>query len=95
MRLQPMGLRIYLMLDPVAEKRAGSLYVPDTHSELTRLATVQSIGNEVTLYNVGDRVIVSYTAGRVINPVTENFTPANDIHRICSEEEILCKVIED
>jgi len=95
MRIQPMGLKIYLTLDPVHEKKAGSLYVPDMHSELTRTATVQAVGNEVTLYAVGERVLVSYLVGRAINPVTESFTPANDIHRICSEEEILAKIWEE
>ncbi len=95
MKIQPMGRRIYLLLDPVAEKKVGELYVPDTHSELTRTAIVVAIGDQVKNYGVGDMVMVAYTAGRTISPVTEDFTPANDIHRIVSEEEILCKLLDD
>jgi len=94
-KILPMGLRVYLILEPVGEKMAGSLYVPQTHSELCRLATVEAVGEEVTLYKPGDRVLVSYVAGRVISIVTKDFTPSNDIHRIVSEEEIMCKVTEE
>ena len=94
MRIVPMGVRIYLILDPVAEKMVGSIHIPATHSELTRTGTVQAVGGGVTMYEPGDRVLVTYNVGRAINPVTEDFTPANDIHRIVVEEEILAKIEE-
>jgi len=101
MKIVPMGIRLYLVLDAVAEKRVGAslegdkkLWVPDTHSELTRTGTVQAVGDGVTMYKPGDRVLVTYNVGRAINPVTDTFTPANDIHRICTEEEILAKIEE-
>ena len=95
MRLVPKGPRMYVILEPVKEKVIGGIYVPDLHSELTRIAVVQAIGEDVTRYKVGDRVIMSYNAGRVINPVVDGFTPTNDTHRIITEEEVLAQVVED
>jgi len=94
MRIIPMGTRLYVTLDPVAEKMVGSLHIPALHSELTRIGTVQAIGGDVTQYAVGDKVLVTYNVGRAISTVVDGFTPANDIHRIVCEEEILAKIEE-
>ena len=94
MRIVPTGIRLYLVLDPVHEKTVGKIVLPDKHSELTRTGRIEAVGDGVTLYKVGDRVLVTYNVGRAINPVTDGFTPANDIHRICTEEEILARIEE-
>jgi hypothetical protein len=101
LKIQPMGTRLYVILDPVVEKSLGTkddgsplLYAPAKHVELTRLGTVQAIGSEVTHYKVGDRVMMGFQAGRPISPVTDGFTPANDIYRIVAEEEIYALVTE-
>lgn len=94
MRIIPMGTRLYIVLDPVAEKKVGSIHIPDMHSELTRTGVVAAVGNEVEHYKVGDRILVTYNVGRVISPVTDGFAPVNEIHRIVVEEEILAKIEE-
>jgi co-chaperonin GroES (HSP10) len=94
LKIQPMGTRLYVILDAVSEKQVGSIILPGKHVELTRLGTVQAIGSEVTNYKVGDRVMMGFQAGRVINPVTQGFNPADETHRIVAEEEIYALVTE-
>ena len=102
-----LGNRLYIRLDKVEERKiaGGRLYAPDMHSERTRVGTVVLTGPDVGIdirtrefkvnrIQPGDRVMVSYTAGVVLQFVSENWTVEDDTHRIIVEEEILA-VVED
>jgi co-chaperonin GroES (HSP10) len=91
--IRPTADKIYVVLDPVEEKKVGSLIVPRLHSETVRLATIRAIGPDVDpeRVRVGGRVVVTYMCGVVL----DFFALGNnvvDTHRIVSEAEILCYV---
>jgi len=92
MNFIPLGDRVYLKLDAVEEKKIGSIFMPDKHSEPVRIGTVLAIGPDVKTFSVGDRVLVSYMAGLVINPAIDGFMPEDDTHRVMCEGEIPMKV---
>jgi co-chaperonin GroES (HSP10) len=94
MRLEVFGKRLYVILNPVHEKQVGSIIVPDKHSELTRIATVQCVGDKVEKFKVGDQILLSYHSGVVIAPVEDGFSPSNEIFRIITEDEILAKIVD-
>uniref|UniRef100_A0A6M3KX89 Putative chaperonin n=1 Tax=viral metagenome TaxID=1070528 RepID=A0A6M3KX89_9ZZZZ len=94
MTIIPMGARVYLRLDAVEEKMIGRLYVPDKSSQPIRVGTVQAVGSDVTLFKPGDKVLVSYMAGLIINPLIDGFSPEDDTHRVMTEGEIPVKLGE-
>lgn len=92
-KIEPNEKRIYVQLEPVEEKKVGSLYVPDNHSERSRIGRVIATGDEVTRYVPGDRIFMSFYSG----VVTEfpQYGMLGDVHRIVREEEILGKLAEE
>jgi co-chaperonin GroES (HSP10) len=95
MNLEVMGERIFLVFDQMVD-RVGRVIMPDKHSERTRTAEIRAIGDKVTFYKPGDKVLLSwYTGirlhleGQEINgePVDE------DRFRVVKQEEILAKII--
>jgi len=93
MKIQPLGDRVLLQLDPVEEKKIQSIIIPGRHSEPVRLATVMAVGPEVTNFEVGNRVLISYMAGLVIdNPELNDSKALWDTVRIVCQGEIPAKV---
>lgn len=95
MIIRPQRNNLYVRLEPVGEKKVGSIFVPGKHVELSRIATVLAIGNEVEkegLYKVGDKVLVNWTAGVVLDLIEEAMEA--DCHRIIADNECLA-LIED
>jgi len=91
MKIYPNGDRLYVILDPVQEVTSGKIYIPDQHSENTRVGTVKAIGPEVKHFKEGDRVLAMYYSGIVIDrPSLYANGEGQDIHRIFREDEILC-----
>ena len=90
--IEPKGNRMYILLDEFQEQ-VGQIYMPQKHSEQDRFATVIACGDEVTMYEEGDRILVSYYAGNRIHLIKYNIT--DDRHRIISEEEVKAKVTEE
>lgn len=90
MNFKPIGRRVYAVLNQVEERQtAGGLYISAKHSELTRIAEIVAIGAECEKpINVGDKVLVTFHAGVVIDATGDNLA-TNDCHRILSEDEIL------
>jgi co-chaperonin GroES (HSP10) len=88
-KLKPLGKKIYIILDPVEEtKTEGGIIVPDKNVQLVRLATVVAIGDEVTKVAVGDKVLVGFHVGTVLeNPILFE-SSAKDTHRVVTESEI-------
>ena len=84
------GNKLYVLLDMVEERMVGSLYVPDKHAEHTRTGIIQSAGEEVKYYKVGDKVLVSYYSGVVIDlPELNMLGEGQDVHRVFTEHELL------
>jgi len=91
MKIIPQGSRVYLVLDEHKEKE-GSIYLPEKHSERSRVATVIEVGKEVKLYEKDDRVLVSWYTGVIMNVMGMDMKA--DLHRMLNEDEILAKVEE-
>lgn len=90
MNFKPIGRRMYAVLNSVDERKtAGGLYITAKHSELTRIAEIKAKGDGCeTPVEVGDKVLLTFHAGVVIDATNENLA-TNDCHRIISEDEIL------
>ncbi len=90
MKITAHGRKLYVVLDMVEERMVGSLYVPDKHSEHTRTGIVDSAGEEVKYYKVGDKVLVSYYSGVVVDlPELNALGVGQDVHRVFMEDELL------
>lgn len=98
MKLQLFDDRLFAILGEVEEKKIGSIIIPGSHSERSRIGVVMETGPDVINYKVGDKILVSWYTGTRIHldgdelygkPVVE------DAFRILRESEILGKVMED
>lgn len=92
LKLSPWGDRLYIVVDEPVEK-IGELFVPQKHSERSRTATVAAIGDGVTHFKVGDKVLISYYTGIFIHLPDLAFRGKEDLHRIVREDEILAKLL--
>lgn len=98
MKIKLFDDRLFAILGEVQEKKIGSIIIPGSHSERSRIGVVMEVGPEVKNYAVGDRILVSWYSGTRIHldgdelygkPVVE------DAFRVLREAEILGKVLED
>jgi len=94
MKIIPTELTMLIYADPVEEgKTDGGIILPDLHSEMSRLSTVLAIGNKVTRYKKGDRVIVGFMGG------TDLHFPAKgvlkDTYRLITEVNVTAKVEDE
>jgi len=92
MKIIPHGNRVYLFADKHKEQ-TGTIFLPERHSERSRVATVMGVGNEVTKWKKGDRVLISWYVGVIIAIIGMDFEA--DRHRMVTEDEILGKVEEE
>lgn len=93
MKILPQGYKVYVRLGRVEEKKTdGGIILPGKHSEQSRIGEVMAVGNEVSDYSVGDKVLVQYHSGVAIHLVAIGIL--DDTHRIYNEAEILTKVEE-
>jgi len=60
MKILPKGFRVYIVLDRVEEGKVGGVYLPDKHSEQSRIGVVKAVGEDVEDYKVGDKVLIQY-----------------------------------
>ena len=97
MKFVPKSNKLVVLLDRVEEKKVGGIYLPDMHSENSRLARVLAIGPEVKEYKPGERVLVNFFAGKVLDVVTVStlIKKQDDTLRVVTDEEILVGVIEE
>lgn len=93
MKLIPRGDRVIIKLRPVEERKYGSLYIPDKHSEPSRIADVMAVGPDVKYYLTGDRVVVGYWSGIVVE--FPEFKVSGDCLRVVREAEILAVIEEE
>ena len=90
MKITTHGNKLYVLLDMVEERQVGRIIVPDKHAEHTRSGIVQSAGEETKYYKVGDKILVSYYSGVVIDlPELNALGEGQDVHRVFTENEIL------
>lgn len=97
MTLVPRSGRVYAVLNSVEERKtSGGIIIPGQHSEQTRIGTIRAIGPDCGDLKVGDRVLVSYYAGVVVDmpELREMGNEGVEIHRIYTPEEILATVVE-
>lgn len=87
LELTPLGRNLLVRCNEVSEKKVGSLYVPDNHSELSRVAEVLAKGEECTRpIKVGDKILLDYHSGTVIDIYYKGeATSVNDTFRIVDE----------
>ncbi len=83
----PLGRNLLVRLNEVAEKKAGKVWVPDEHSELSRVATVLAKGESCERpIQVGDKVLVDFHAGTIVDMFYRGeITSINDTYRIMDE----------
>jgi co-chaperonin GroES (HSP10) len=101
MKLKLRGERVLLILDPVEERKVGSIIVSETHSERTRIGTIVEIGPEVNEYAVGNRVLISWYTGTRIHLIGVNFDYGElvgkkvdeDTLRVTTQAEIISEAI--
>lgn len=103
MELEPLGDRIYILLDEKIEK-VGQIFVSESASERTRMATVKKMGPDCertkrrflkksrTKLNIGDRIVVMFYAGNVLHLLGESIL--DERHRIVMEGEIMARIKE-
>ncbi len=90
MKIQPRGHRLYAIFNPVEEHKVGRVFVPDQHSQTSRIGIVQAIGEDVEKYEIGDKILISYYSGVVVDLAALYAQGGGqDVHRILSEEEVL------
>jgi co-chaperonin GroES (HSP10) len=89
---------MYVKLDSVESKQIGRIIIPDKVSTPTRVGTIQAVGRDCADLVPGDRVLVSYYSGVVIDmPELHQYNDeeggGQDVHRIFTPMEILATVV--
>jgi len=93
-KIIPKGKFVYAQLDAVEEKKTdGGIYLPDNHSEGTRLAKIIDKGKDVSPdIEIGSIWAVQWHAGTALHFVASGML--NDTYRIISESELMARVEE-
>lgn len=93
-KITPRGKYCYCQLDKVEEKKTdGGIYLPDQHSEGTRLAKVLAKGPDVSAdVEDGGIYAVEWHVGSPLHFVTSNML--DDTRRLVSESELMARVEE-
>ncbi len=93
-KIFPKGKFVYCQLDKVEEKKTdGGIYLPDNHSEGTRLAKVLDKGKDVSPdIEIGSVWAVQWHAGTALHFVTSGML--NDTFRLISESELMARIEE-
>ena len=97
--------RIFVILEPMVTtsvhiNKLGErveIALPENHHERSRVGLIKQVGEAVTKYVPGDRVLLSVYAGvriHLIGRTIDGESIDEDRHRIIRQEEILC-ILED
>lgn len=92
LKIEPQGDRLHIKLDPMVEM-VKKLYVPEDHREPTRIATVLEIGDQVTKFKPGQKILASFYTGVPID--MPQYDMDGTLHKIATESEILALVSEE
>jgi co-chaperonin GroES (HSP10) len=74
-------------------EKMGAIVMPGAFQQRTEKAEVMAVGAEVENYKVGDKILISYSAGTHIQ-LPETYKEQAQ-HRIIIEHNILCRYEED
>jgi len=105
MRLKVNKDRIHVILEPmvktkVIKDKAGNdieISLPENHHERSRVGVVQQVGEEVTRYFPGDKVLLSTYAGVRIHLIGREIDGQpidEDCQRIIREEEVIAQLFD-
>src|SRR5574343_1659271 len=101
MKLKVNEDRIFVILEPMVKSTTITnkfgeqieIYLPENHHERSRVGVIQHVGEAVTKYVPGDKVLLSTYAGvriHLIGRLLYGIPIDEDCHRIIRQEEILC-----
>ncbi len=62
-KFKPKGKRILVLPDDFGNKSSGGIMLPDANVERPQTGTVITIGDDVTLYAKGERILFGKSAG--------------------------------
>lgn len=105
MRIQVNEDRIFVILEPMVTTRTVTnkfgesieIALPENHHERSRVGVVQQVGDKVTKYMVGDRVLLSTYAGVRIHLIDREIDGQpidEDRYRIIRQEEIIATILD-
>lgn len=67
MKITPMGDRLLIKMEEVAQKTASGLFIPQTAQEKTQIGIVEAIGDSADIkVKVGQKVMIDKYAGTPI-----------------------------
>jgi len=90
-RFKPAPTRCYVILDQFQES-VGGVLMPELHSEQSRIGTVIAVGDGVTYYQPGDRIITQFHLGVKLHLLSYYVT--DEKFRVLHEDEILGTIYE-
>ena len=94
------GDRCLILLDELKKTvtvRGIEMKIPDNHSERSRTGVIKAIGERVTMYFPGQRVVVGTYAGTRLHLIGEEFEGQpidEDRLRVIREEEVNCLILD-
>ena len=106
MKLKVNEDRIFVILEPMVKSTTITnkfgeqieIDLPENHHERSRVGVIQQVGEAVTKYAPGDKVLLSTYAGvriHLIGRLLYGIPIDEDCHRIIRQEEILCQLLDD
>jgi co-chaperonin GroES (HSP10) len=105
MRIHVNEDRIFVILEPmvktktITDKSGNTIEIalPENHHERSRVGVIQQVGDSVTNYMVGDKVLLSTYAGvriHLIGRQIDGMDIDEDCFRVIRAEEIVAKLID-
>ena len=90
--IEPLGNRIYLLLDDIPQK-AGRIILSEQQATPSRIGTVLKCGPKVEGLVPGDRILIGVHSG--VNLYLWQYGITNERWRVCTQSEVMAKVISE
>lgn len=105
MRIHVNEDRCFVILEPMVKTKAVAgpggttveIALPEDHHERSRVGVIQQVGNSVTNYSPGDKVLLSVYAGVRIHLIGRQIDGKDideDCYRVIRQEEIVAKLLD-
>jgi len=91
--LIPLGERILVELEGIANRKVGMIEIPDTGKELLRVAKVIATGDTNGLFKAGDRVLFHAYSGVNVHAPSLGYVNDNQF-RFLMTSEVIARVGE-